>query len=224
MVTGGYVSICRNGDAYVMPAEQLLGFVATNFSGFRTVVLIQSTQLMNVEGSNPVMAFEEKVWIRSPGFYASQVVPEIEGQGMSVEDIKALRLDIDSAYRQLLVANRPGNLSTYLTEWGIDTESVSLTRLDGIIAYCIGKSPITGPRLLIEKERFLPLFLSYKTVFGQETRIVAVRFKDYRKIQKGWFPFRIEYFLDGEPVEKYFVLEAKFNVSIPSGLIKNDLQ
>jgi hypothetical protein len=216
MMAGWYVGSCRNVDAYIMPAEQLLGLMANNFSRFKTVVLTQSTQLMNAEGDNPAMTFEEKVWIRSPGSSGSQVVSETEGQDMSIEDIRAFRLDIDSSYRHLLVANSPKNLSLLLTEWGIDPASVSLTRLDGIIAYCIGKAPKQGPRLLIEKERFLPLLLAYSAVLDTETRNVEVRFKDYRKVPQGWFPFRIEYCLDGEPVEKYFLLEAKFNVPLPS--------
>lgn len=225
LVTGGYVGICRNGYSYIMPAEQLLDLMAARFSRFHTVLLTQSTQLMSSEEvDKDAITLEEKVWVRSPGFYGSLLVPEIEGQDMSPKDIQALRLDIDSAYRKLLVANTPNNLSTYLMEWGIDLEKVSLTRLNNVIAFCIGTTPKEGPRLLIEKERFLPLLVSHETKLGQETRVVEVRFEDYRKVQNGWFPFKIEYFLDGEPVEKYTVLEASFNISLPSGLIKNDLQ
>lgn len=225
LVTGGFVGTCRNGNAYIMPAEQLLDLMAARFSRFHTVLLTQSTQLITAEEEDKeAITFEEKVWIKSPGLYGSLVVTEIQGQGMSPEDIQALRLDIDPAYRKLLVANTPNNLSTYLMEWGIDSETVSLTRLDGLIAFCIGTAPKEGSRLLIEKERFLPLLLSHKTKVGQETRVVEVRFKDYRKVQNGWFPFRIEYYLDGEPVEKYIVLEANFNISLPPGLIKNGLQ
>jgi hypothetical protein len=206
----------RDGDAYIMPAEQLLDLMSARFSRFKTVLLSESTRLIGAEGdNNPAMTFEEQVWIKSPGSSGSQIAPEIEGQGMSVEDIKTLRLDVDTAYRQLLVSNSPQHLSTLLLEWGIDLASVSLTRLDGDIAYCIGERPKEGPRLLVEKERFLPLLVSYRAVYGKETRIVQVRFKDYRKVEKGWFPFRIDYFLDGDPVESYLVLKAEFNVPLP---------
>ncbi|HDZ24407.1 MAG TPA: hypothetical protein ENH70_07720 [Desulfobacteraceae bacterium] len=225
LLAGGYVIPFRNGNGYIMPAEQLLGLMSARFSRFHTVLLTQSTQLMTTgEEDRETISFEEKVWIQSPGLHGSLVVPEIEGRDMTPEDIQSLRLDVDSGYRKLLVANTAGNLSTYLMEWGIDRETVSLTRINGVIAFCIGKSPKEGPRLLIEKERFLPLLLSHRATLGQETREVEVRFEDYRKTQNGWFPFRIEYFLDGEPVEKYIVLEANFNVFLPSGLIKNNPQ
>jgi len=225
LVTGGSVGTCRNGHAYIMPAEQLLDLMSSRFSRFHTVLLTQSTRLMTTEqDEDQAITFEEKVWIKSPGFYGSLVVPEIVGQDMSPEDIQTLRLDIDSAYRKLLVANTPNNLATYLMEWDIDLETVSFTRLNGVIAFCIGAAPRVGPRLLIEKERFLPLLLNYKTVFGAQTRMIEVRFKDYRKVRNGWFPFTIEYFLDGEPAETYLILDADFNVSLPLGLIKNDLQ
>jgi len=225
LVTGGYAGTARNGYAYLMPADQLLHLMASRFSRFHTVLLTQSTRLTTTgEDDKDGIAFEEKVWIKSPGSSGSMVVPEIEGQDMSPEEIQALRLDIDSGYRKLLVANTPNKLTTYLEEWGIDLDTVSLTRLNGVIAFCIGAAPKQGPRLLIEKERFLPLLLDYKTLLGVQARTVEVRFKDYRKVRDGWFPFRIEYFLDGEPVEKYIVLDANFNVSLPSGLLKKDLQ
>jgi hypothetical protein len=217
IMTGAYMGMSGNGHAYIMPAEQLLGFMAKNFSDFKTVVLTQSTRLLNEEGNSPAVTFEEEVWIRSTGSYGSRVVSEMEGQeGMSVQDIQALRLDTDSSYRRLLVANSPEHLSLLLTGWGIDLGSVSLTRLDGTIAYCVGETPKQGHRLLMEKERFLPLLLNYSTVLNGETRNVEVRFKDYRKMEHGWFPFKIEYSLDGEPVEDYYILEAKFNVPLPS--------
>lgn len=225
LVTGIFVTPSRDGHAYIMPAEQLLKLMAGRFARMHTVLLTQSTELLTSGEDEPdTIAFEEKVWIRSPGQYGSLAVSEMEGQEMSPEDIQSLRLDIDSRYRKLLVANTPNNLSAYLLEWGINQEMVSLTRLNGVIAWCIGQSPKEGPRLLVEKERFLPLLLSYETLFGQETRTVEVRFEDYRKTANRWFPFRIEYFLDGERVEKYEVLEANFNVSLPAGLLKNDDQ
>jgi len=216
LVIGSCFGMNRDGNAYIMPAEQLLDLMSARFSRFKTVLLSQSTRLIGAEGdNNPAMTFNEQVWIKSPGASGSRIEPDIEAQGMSVEDIEALRLDVDTAYRQLLVSNSPQHLSALLLKWGIDQTSVSLTRIDGDIAYCIGESPKEGPRLLIEKERFLPLLVSYRIVRGQGTSIVQVRFNDYRKVEHGWFPFRIDYFLDGTPVESYLVLKAEFDVPLP---------
>jgi len=216
LVIGSCFGMSKDGDAYIMPVEQLLDRMSARFSRFKTVLLSQSTRLIGAEGdNNSTMTFDEQVWIKSPGSSGSQIAPEIEGQGMSVEDINTLRLDVDTAYRQLLVSNSPQHLSTLLLEWGINLASVSLTRLDGDIAYCIGESPKEGPRLLMEKERFLPLLVSYRAVHGKGTRNIQVRFNDYRKVENGWFPFRIDYFLDGDPVESYLVLKAEFNVPLP---------
>jgi hypothetical protein len=225
LMIGGVVAVSQRAHGYIMPAEQLLNLMSARFSRFHTVLLRQSTQLMaGGEEGGGTLNFEEKVWIRSPGIYSSRITAEIEEQEVSVPEIQALRLDIDCSYRRLLVANTSNNLSSYLREWGIDQETVSLTRVDGSIAWCIGKKAKEGPRLLMDKERFLPLLLNYRIPFGQGMRTVEVQFDDYRMIEKRWFPFRIKYFLDGEMVESYIFLEAHFNVPEPAGLMENGQQ
>ncbi len=221
LMIGGIVVVSQCAHGYIMPAEQLLNMMSARFSRFHTVLLRQSTQLIaGGEEGGGALHFEEKVWIRSPGTYRSRITAEIEEQEVSVAAIQALRLDIDCSYRRLLVANTSNNLSSYLREWGIDQETVSLTRVNGSIAWCIGKKAKEGPRLLVEKERFLPLLLNYRVPVGQGMRTIEVRFDDYRKIEKRWFPFKIKYFLDGELVESYVFLEAHFNVPEPAGLME----
>ncbi len=206
-------------EAYVMPSEQLLGFVADNFKKFKTISILQSTRLMSSQENEPAITFEEKIWVQPPRFYRDQIVTEIEEGGMSLEEIQASRFDIDSGYRQLMAANSRQSLSERLAAWGIDQSVVSLTRLDGEVAYVIGDhKDKTMPTLLIEKERFLPILLRYRALERPGTELVTIRFHDFRKVSGGWYPYRIDCFLGGELIERYFLLEAKFNVPLPSEL------
>jgi hypothetical protein len=213
----GAQGVPEGADAYVMPSEQLLGFVANNFKGFKTVAILQSTRLMNSQGNEPAIAFEEKIWVKPPRFYRSQIVTEVEEDGMSLDEIQASRFDIDPGYRQLLAANSLQDLSGRLAAWGIDQSLVSLTRLDGTVAYAIGDyREGSMPALLIEKERFLPILLRYRVPGRPGTEPVTIRFQDFRRVQEGWYPFRIDCFLGQELMERYLLLEAKFNSPFPS--------
>lgn len=218
LVTGmwGGFHAPRQASAYVMPAEQLVGLMAAKFSSFKTLVITQSTELMDSGSNESVMAFREEVWVKPPHLCGSRILADVEEGGMSQDEIQAVRFGIDSGYRQLLIANNPRDLLDRLSEWGIDQTSVALTRLDGTIAYCIGDTSATGPRLLVEKRRFLPLLVSYRAV-DDPHKLITVRFEDYQALGNGWYPYRIEYFLDGELMERYVLLDAQVNVPLPSG-------
>jgi hypothetical protein len=213
----GGAGVPEGAEAYVMPSEQLLGFVANNFKGFKSTAILQSTRLMGSQGKEPAIAFEEKIWVKPPRFYRSQIVTEIEEEGMSLEEIQASRFNIDPGYRQLLAANSRQDLSGLLLAWGIDQSLVSLTRLDGTVAYAIGDyKDGTMPALLIEKKRFLPILLRYQVPGRPGTEPVIIRFQDFRRVHDGWYPFRIDCFLGQELMERYLLLEAKFNSPFPS--------
>lgn len=215
MAMWGGSHVPQRASAYVMPAEQLLDLMAAKFSSFKTLLITQSTQLMDSDENKPAMAFQEEVWVRSPHLCGSRILPDVQEGGMSLGEIQAVRPGVDLGYRQLLVANNPRDLLDRLSEWGIDPTSVSLTRLDGKIAYSIGDASGSGPHLLVEKRRFLPLLVSYRAADAPR-KLITVRFEDYQELGNGWYPYRIEYFLDGGLMERYFLLEAKVNVPLPS--------
>jgi hypothetical protein len=208
--------------AYVMPSEQLLGFVADNFKKFKTISILQSTRLMSSLGDEPALTFEERIWVQPPRFYRSQIVTEIEEEGISLDEIQASRLDIDPGYRQLMAANSRQDLSNRLLAWGIDLSLVSLTRLDGTVAYAIGDyKDKTMPTLLIEKKRFLPILLRYPVSGRPGAEPVTLRFDDFRAVSGGWYPFRVDCLQGGELIERYLLLEAKFNVPLPPEVLKS---
>lgn len=206
--------------AYVMPSEQLLGYLADNFKKFKTISILQSTRLMSSRKNEPALAFEEKIWVQPPRFYKAQIVTEIQEEGTSLEEIQGFRLDIDPGYRQLLAANTPQDLSGRLLAWGIDQSLVSLTRLDGTVAYAIGNyRDQAAPTLLIEKKRFLPILLRYRVAERPGSKPVTIRFDDFREVSGGWYPFRIDCFQGGDLIERYLLLEAKFNIPFPSEVL-----
>jgi hypothetical protein len=204
-----YFIIILNGRAYgyVMPAEQLLAFMADNFAGIQTAIIVQST--LKTEQDNEKV-FMEQVQLKSPNLFSIKVFDNTAHGG---------RLP-DMAYRQLLIANTSSRLQGVLSMMGINLQAVSFTRIDGIIAYRIGGKEDNSPRLLIEKERFLPLLLTYGPGGDMSGDRVTVRFKDYRREDAGWLPFQITYSVNDKIREEYTIQSLQTNVPLNQSLLQ----
>jgi hypothetical protein len=183
---------------YVLQAEQIIPFMAANASKFKTLVITQFTQQENRE-STEVLTFElfrEKIWMEAPGRFHSSVISEDKG-GREVPD---------AAFRRLLLADSSESFTELLLEMGINLEAVAFTRIDGIIAYRIGDAAPGSPKILIEKKRFVPLRLIYWSIGDRAGAPVEVTFKDYREVDKGWYPFEITHSSERWPNEVYSIL------------------
>jgi len=188
---------------YIMPAEQLIEFMTKNFSKVKTVVVTHST-LKEDQGTEKV--FKEQIRMKAPDLFQMKPLDNVEDRGTFP----------DMSYRQLLIANSASRIEEVLTMMGIDLHTVSLTRIDGIIAYRIGEKGPEGPQLLIEKERFLPLLLVYRPPGDPSGEMITVRFDDYREVDKGWYPFEITYSPGGDGREEYSALDVQANVPLDS--------
>jgi hypothetical protein len=194
-----------NGNCYgyIMPAEQLLDYMADNFSNFKTMIIVQSTLQTGPESEKILM---EQIQLKSPDLFELKSLDRMAGRtGLPY-----------MAYRQLLMANTSTRLEQLLSMMGINLEAVSLTRVDGVIAYQIGLKGDQIPKLLIEKERFLPLQLVYRMAGDTSEEIVTVRFQDYRKEGKGWIPYQINYSVDNRIREEYSIQNLQINEPIDS--------
>jgi hypothetical protein len=197
-------------EGYIMPAEQLIQFMAANFSKLETVVITRLTRVGNETGELAGERFEEKIWMRSPNFFRSELL----GPGVERHVLP------DNFYMQLLVANPQERLTQLLSGLGINLQSVAFTRIDGMIAYRIGDKAPERPKILIEKERFLPILLVYGSSAGSEHGTITVRFEAYRKLEQGWYPFETTYSYGDEIMEKYTILTLEPNVPVHGSLFE----
>jgi hypothetical protein len=195
-------------QGYVIPADQLIAFMAKNFSKFQTLVIIQSTQLKDENDEMGDESFMERIWMESPDRLRSQVTDHPVGR------IK----EPNMRYRQVLMANSAQRLAQLLSNMGVNLHSVALTRIDGVIAYRIGEKEPEQPKILVEKDRFLPLLLVYKASRPSLLEAITVRFKDYKKMEEGWYPFEIIY-TDGSAFKEIYTIHTlKANVPIDPAL------
>lgn len=193
---------------YVIPADQLIAFMAKNFSKFQTLVIIQSTQQKDEDDETGDESFMEKIWMESPDRLRSQVTEHPVGR---------IR-EPDMSYRQVLLANSAQRLTQLLSSMGVNLHSVGLTRIDGVIAYRIGDKELERPKILVEKDRFLPLLLVYRVSRPPVLETITVQFKDYKKMEEGWYPFEIIY-ADGKAFKEIYTIHTlKANVPIDPAL------
>lgn len=196
--------------AYVLPSEQVLQFMAAHFSKFDTVVVKHSVVR---EGGEEVGAFEEILTMKSP----DQLHSEAEDPSVNQKRV------VDRSYRRLFLASTEGRVWALLSWAGVDTEKVSLTRVDGTIAYLIGDQRPESPRLAVEKARFLPLLFVYPSRLAGTSALIHVMFRDYRQVAQGWYPFEILCSSADGWVERYTIQSVKVNVPVqPSVFLQTE--
>jgi hypothetical protein len=210
--------LAGNASAYIMPIEQLVSFMSANSSNFKTLVVSQSTHLVNPQSQGPESVFQERIWLKSPGFYYRETVYASEGQGKEEDGPVAGSHNPDMNFRRLLMAGDGKTILEFLWEMGINSGSVTFGRFDGVIVYHIGDTGPESPKLLIEKERFLPLLLSYRLPANSGKKMVTVRFEEYRKIEKGWYPYKILYSAGHDMEERYAIKDLQVNIPITQTL------
>jgi hypothetical protein len=186
--------------AYVLPAQQLLQFMAVHFSKFDTLIVRQAVERESEEGTK---AFEEILSMKSPDLLHSQSTEPSVDQGKL----------IDRNYRKLFLAGSQAGLTVLLTEAGVDLGKVSYTRIHGTIAYLIGDRSPESPRIALEKGRFLPLLFVYPSRLLPGSELVEVTFRDYRQVGQGWYPFEILY-KTGEGLAEHYKIES-IRVNVP---------
>jgi hypothetical protein len=202
----------HTSHAYIIPAEQLIEFMANNFSKFNSLVIFQSVTEDNQRGDEENLVyyedaedvFKEQLWMKSPNLFRSKVFGYDEGSGEIT----------DMVYRQLLIANSNEHLEQLLLGMGINLQSVAFTRIDGIIAYRIGDKGTYSPKLIIEKKRFLPLLLIYESSEDFYKGPTTVWFKEYRMLEQGWYPFEITYSVGDGAEETFEIQHMEVNIPI----------
>jgi hypothetical protein len=197
--------------SYIMPPQQILQLMEDNFSGFKSQLITQVVETgINEEGVTSRF-IKERLWIRAAD--GALLVKTEE----TVNDRKKW----DYGYRLLFLSHNQAGLNRILTQLGIDIETVGLERFDGHVAYRIGKKEPGYPKLFIDKERLLPLFIAYFPREMDPLRWIGIRFKGYQKTDNGWYPSEINRFENGQLIERYSVLNLEANKATPPSFFRS---
>lgn len=201
------------GRSFVLPASQIIEFMTKRFEGLKALRITQLTIVKDMD-QDMERALGEIIEVVSPDAYRSEVVGQ-PGTRLTIQSgSRTLRIvdnrlaseseGNDFLYRFLLLDQTPARVQSKLRSMGINIDKVSLTRLDGTVAYVIGEKEGDNPRLIVDKERFLPLLLRYGNA--------SFRFSDYNEIMEGtWYPYHIVFSSYGNIVEEYMAKEITAN-------------
>ena len=220
LITSFLFAMPGGSSGYVMPVDQLIDKMRAKFSSFKTLIIDQSTHVLDPQDQETTMVFQEKTWLKSPGYYRSEVTGRPQREGQVAYEVAETQGNSDTAFRWLLMANDRDTIMTFLAQMGVNLESVGFTRFDGIIAYRIGDKGPESPKLLIHKESFLPLLFSYVPLRSSSQDLAIVRFDNYTRVDSGWYPYEIDYSVKKERVERYFVLNIRVNPPIETSFFR----
>jgi len=224
-----------SSSGYLMPVDQLIDKMRARFSSFKTLIIDQSTHVLDPQDRENTMVFQEKTWLKSPGYCRSEITGRPESldiagapapggpsqrEGEIAYEVAGAQGNSDTAFRLLLMGNNRDTIMTFLDQMGVNLESVGFTRLDGIIAYRVGDKGPESPKLLIHKESFLPLLFSYVPLRSSSQNLAIVRFDNYAQVDSGWYPYEIDYSVEKERVERYFVLNIVVNPPIEASFFR----
>jgi len=202
-----------HGLSYVLPSDQIVEFMANRFAALKSLKILRVATIKDFYGQTE-KAFGEIIEVMSPDRFRADVAGQPGTRLIVHSGSKTLRiingtivtgLERDHfQYHFLLVAQDPQRILKALQREDINTNTVSLTRFEGKIAYLIGDKEEGSPRLLVEKDRFLPLLLALDDF--------SVRFSDYREIaEQTWYPYQIVYSSYGSIAEEYSVQDVTVN-------------
>lgn len=208
------------GYPYILPPTQIIEFMTNKFTKIERLKIIQLNKIkdLNQEGER---VFGEIIYFWFPTLYRSEIAGQL-GKRLIIHDgTKTLRViereitsegeSWDIPYRFLMLAQNPERLLERLKDLGMNLDKASLTRFEGRIAYLIGEKEEGSPKLLVDKDLFVPLLLQYGNIL--------LRFSDYREfMEQIWYPYKIVYSFNGDIIEEYTIKDIIVNPSLDLSL------
>lgn len=191
--------------AYVLPSQQLLGFVADHFSNLQTLVIRHTVER---ESGEDIQVFEEILTMKGP-----DLIHAAPAEGAGNQNRR-----IDRSFRTLFFANSRATLTNLLNSAGVDLGRVSYTRVNGNVAYLIGERGPYKAKLAVEKDGFFPLAFHYSRRLPHGLEFIRVTFRDYRQVDQGWYPFEILCSSEAGWAERYEIRSLQVNAPVDSSL------
>lgn len=210
------------GEAFIPQAPHLLHLVIqkikqpVGIEAYQTKTILSHTG--NQEDSHDI---NEKLIYVFPNQLRSQIISDSQ-TGFCVESdykfIKVMNSRVVSVekspmdlYTDILLYRDHETLLKQLDSAGVDTQSVSFQRYEGIICYLIG-TPESG--LWIDKETFLPV----KYVVKKNDWVVEFVYGNWQRMSKTWYPMTGSIYLDKQLFAtiavKNFILKSQKDTAL----------
>lgn len=213
--------------AYVLPGPFLLKLMTQNLGNADRLLV---TQKLILHDDNPNMntdELSETLAFKFPKTFRSDIVSEniqririlSNGIVFTVIDGK-ISDEPENAYdhyKDLILFRSREIIEERLSDLGVDVKVSSLGRFQGTPAYVLGAQypDETRPQVWLDKNTFLPFRW---IISGNAAQNLEVLYLDWKKLNKTWYPMRIEFFSNGNLVREIHVQDIKVNPSFPDDL------
>jgi hypothetical protein len=140
-------------------------------------------------------------------YNAGQTLVVIDGR---IAHFTESRFDL---YKDLLLYRSRETLSERLVNLGIDVTISSIGKVEDRIALVVGAEfpDETAAQVWIDKETFQPLRMMIPAPYGNHTGLLEIRYANWQKIEKTWYPMQIEFIQDGMIVRAVEVNHYQIN-------------
>jgi hypothetical protein len=125
-------------------------------------------------------------------------------------------------YQRLLRSRTRPRLIRTLNQMGVETAISSLGRLEERVVFVLGaRYPDESvSQLAIDKGTFLPARLLLVDGDAEDGgRRLEIVYENWQKVQSGWFPFQVQFYVNGRLAREIRVADLRINPSIPSSLM-----
>jgi hypothetical protein len=199
------------GHSYILPSTQIIEFMVKKYASVTTLQMTQLTKALDLDSARETV-FGETIFLMSPDRYRSEVAGQ-PGKRILVHNrsrtLKIIDGEVGYArenrgflFHFLMLAQDPRHVLKDLEQLGVNLDMVSLARLEGRIAYLIGNKEEGSPRLLVDKDLFIPLLLQYGSI-----TFFASDFEELKP--KLWYPRSLLHSYAGANIEDYFQEEYR---------------
>jgi hypothetical protein len=175
--------------------------------------------------------FDQQVRYRRPGAYRSDIdTPDLQhihisagGSAVTVLDgsVTEGALEWQACYKDLFVFSSRRSLVHHLERLGVDMNTSSLGRLNKELVYVAGARypDETRAQVWIEKTFFRPVrWIVVPAKQPGDPPACEIRYLDWQRIDRSWYPARIEFYESGRQVRAMIVEGRDTNPVMPESL------
>ena len=194
-------------QAYVLQGPHILELMLEEIGQTQSLRITQKLIFYDTDTGEESAEVTEKVMYQFPDRYRSEIdSPDIQhihvvrgADSVTVTDraITSNRESTTEFYKDLFLYNSRPMLTRRLLDLGVDVTVSSLGRFNGRIAYVVGAQypDESVPQVWFDKNTFKPFRWILSSQAGQlSLNTVEVRYLGWRKIEKIWYPGRIEFY------------------------------
>ena len=227
LTIGSVVPSC----AYVLQGPHILQLTA---EAMGTIAVLQVEQKLLLYPQDPEAiptVYDETATYVMPERFRSDIVSEeiqrthlvFADSSLTVIDGRmALGPDPFDQYQRLLRSRSRPRLMRTLNQLGVETAISSLGRLDETVVFVLGARypDETASQLAVDKETFLPrrLMLVDRRMDPNGSRL-EIYYREWQKLQSGWFPMQVVFYLDDRLVREIRVADLRLNPSLPAEMM-----